>query len=47
MQRSFACITLAAMAVAQQQVSFKLKPKLDGEFIDMYMHQTEWSDMSV
>lgn len=28
-------------------MAFPLRPKLDGVEIDLYMHQTEWSDMDV
>ena len=48
MQRSFiSTALLATFAAAQQQVAFPLKVKVDGEQVNMYMHQTEWSDMSV
>jgi hypothetical protein len=36
-----------ALAAAEQQVAFNLRPKLDGEYIDIFMHQTTWSDMDV
>ena len=42
-----ASIAAVAIVSAQDQVSFELRPKLDGEYIDLYMHQTRWSDMSV
>ena len=42
-----ASIATVAIASAQERVSFELRPKLDGEYIDLYMHQTKWSDMSV
>ena len=42
-----ASVALFAVTAAQQQVSFPLRPKLDGEYIDLYLHQTTWSDMSV
>ena len=38
---------IAFAAAADQQVAFSVRPKLDGEYIDLFMHQTEWSDMSV
>ena len=48
MSRILATAALAGIAAAQdQQVAFPLRPKLDGEYIDLYMHQTAWSDMSV
>ena len=33
-----ASIASVAIVAAQQQVSFNLRPKLDGEYIDLYMH---------
>ena len=46
-QSFIASIATVAIVSAQDQVSFELRPKLDGEYIDLYMHQTKWSDMSV
>ena len=42
-----ASVALVMATAAQDQISFNLRPKLDGEYIDLYLHQTKWSDMAI